>query len=182
MERSRTTVAASPNPHHQTGAPVGDRSNTPGEPPKSFLRGRGLLASLRSLALITLGIFLISKAQATEGDDILGVYLDQKQTAKIEFYRESGKYFGRIIWQANPRKDHFNPDPHLRERSLVGLVFIKDFVYDSEAREWVDGEVYAPDDGNTYGGFFWLEEGVLKMRGFLGFRLFGRTAILTPAD
>ena len=113
-------------------------------------------------------------------DAILGTYINDKQTAHIEFFREEDRYFGRIVWHKEDKKDANNPDPDLRDRPLVGLVLLRDFVYDPDEKEWADGSVYAPDDGNVYSGYLWLEDGVLKMRGYVGFPIFGRTAELTP--
>ena len=121
-------------------------------------------------------------AAAGEPDAILGTYLNEKQTAHIEIFKDGGAYSGRIIWHKENRKDYKNPDPALQDRPLVGMVFLTDFVYDPEEKEWDSGEVYAPDDGKTYSGYLWLEDGVLKMRGYVGIPLFGRTAILTPLE
>ena len=121
-------------------------------------------------------------AAAGEPDAILGTYLNEKQTAHIEIFKDGGAYSGRIVWHKENRKDYKNPDPALQDQPLVGLVFLKGFVYDPEEEEWDSGEVYAPDDGKTYSGYLWLEDGVLKMRGYVGIPLFGRTAILTPLE
>ncbi len=137
---------------------------------------------LGGLALLALLLLPEGPAAAGEADAILGTYLNEKQTAHIEIFKDGGAYSGRIVWHKENRKDYKNPDPALQDRPLVGLVFLKDFVYDPEEKEWDSGEVYAPDDGNTYSGYLWLEDGVLKMRGYVGIPLFGRTAILTPID
>lgn len=140
------------------------------------MRGNGMVAALAFWAVLT------APAAAEDSDAILGTYLNEKETAHIEIFKEQAKYFGRIVWHKENRKDYKNPDPDLRERPLVGLVFLKDFVYDPQEKEWTDGQVYAPDDGSTYSGYLWLEEGVLKMRGYVGLPLFGRTATLTPIE
>jgi uncharacterized protein (DUF2147 family) len=66
---------------------------------------------------------------------------------------------------------------------VIGITFLKDFIFDGKD-EWVDGEVYSIDNGGTYSGRIWLEGGgkTLKMRGYLGISLLGRTATLTRAD
>ncbi|MDJ0944069.1 MAG: DUF2147 domain-containing protein [Kiloniellales bacterium] len=137
---------------------------------------------LGALALLALLLLSGPAAAAEEADAILGTYLNEKQTAHVEIFKDGGAYFGRIVWHKENRKDYKNPDPALQDRPLVGLVFLKDFVYDPEEKEWTDGEVYAPDDGKTYSGYLWLEDGVLKMRGYVGISLFGRTSVLTPLE
>ena len=133
-------------------------------------------------ALLALLLLSGGAATAQEADAILGTYLNEKQTAHIEIFKRGGAYFGRIIWHKENRKDYKNPDPALQDRPLVGMVFLTDFVYDPEEKEWDSGEVYAPDDGKTYSGYLWLEDGVLKMRGYVGIPLFGRTAVMTPLE
>ena len=119
-------------------------------------------------------------APAGSADAILGVYLNDDRNAKIEIFKEGLKYFGKIIWHNVPRKDEHNPDPALRGRDVEGLVFLRDFKYDAGENEWTGGKVYAPDNGKTYSGYLWLEKGLLKMRGYVGISLFGRTAVFTP--
>ncbi|MEL6191929.1 MAG: DUF2147 domain-containing protein [Bacteroidota bacterium] len=116
--------------------------------------------------------------RAQKADDILGTYWVNEKQGKVEIYKESNKYFGKIIWRKDDRKDIKNPDPSLRSRSVIGMTFLKDFVF-SEG-EYVDGFVYSLDNGNTYSGKMWLEKGgsMLKMRGFIGISLLGRTATL----
>ena len=149
----------------------------------------GLGPALTLLALLTLPLHPAAAqdkdAAATPlvdpaADAILGTYINDKQTARIQIFREEDRYFGRIVWHKEDKKDDQNPNPDLRDRPLVGIVLLQDFVYDPEEKEWADGSVYAPDDGNTYSGYLWLEDGVLKMRGYVGFPIFGRTAELTP--
>ncbi|MEL6867862.1 MAG: DUF2147 domain-containing protein, partial [Bacteroidota bacterium] len=66
-------------------------------------------------------------------------------------------------------------------RNIVGIQFLEDFEYDSGRKIWKGGTVYAIDNGNTYSGKMWLEQNgeLLKMRGYIGFSLLGRTATLT---
>lgn len=149
--------------------------------------GPGLALTLLALLALLLRPAAAQDQDAAVGpptdpaaDAILGTYINDKQTAHIEIFREEDRYFGRIVWHKEDKKDGNNPDPDLRDRPLVGIVLLRDFVYDPEEKEWADGSVYAPDDGNVYSGYLWLEDGVLKMRGYVGFPIFGRTAELTP--
>jgi uncharacterized protein (DUF2147 family) len=137
---------------------------------------------LGALALLALLLLSELPAVAEEANDILGTYLNDKQTAHIEIFKDGTAYSGRIVWHKENRKDYKNPDPALQDRLLVGLVIARGLVYDPQDKEWNDGKVYAPDDGETYSGYLWLEGGVLKMRGYPGIPLFGRTAVLTPLE
>ncbi len=127
-----------------------------------------------------IGIFLIllvpiSPAAAAEAEDILGRYWNPDRDGVVEIYAEDGVFGGRIIWSAEPMIDAGNPDQALRGRDMLGVPFLIGFRFDGDDR-WTGGRVYAPDDGRTYRGKLWLEDGNLKMRGFVGVSLVGRTA------
>ena len=63
----------------------------------------------------------------------------------------------------------------MRDREVVGIVFLKDFTFNGKD-EWEGGRVYSPDNGKTYKGKLWMEDAnTLKMRGFIGVSLIGRT-------
>jgi len=54
---------------------------------------------------------------------------------------------------------------------------LKDFSYNGD-NLWEDGTVFDPDNGKTYSAKMWLEdENTLKLRGFIGFSLLGRTVV-----
>ncbi|MEM8908314.1 MAG: DUF2147 domain-containing protein [Bacteroidota bacterium] len=129
--------------------------------------------------LFSLPLLLLGQSDA---DAIIGEYWTEKQQGKIAIYKSNDRYYGKILWRADPQKDQHNPDPTLRDSSVIGLVFLKDFVFKNG--KWVKGKVYSIDNGKTYSGKLWLEDAgkVLKMRGFLGFSLLGRTAQLTRVE
>ncbi|MEM9324246.1 MAG: DUF2147 domain-containing protein [Bacteroidota bacterium] len=139
-----------------------------------------MMRALCTTCLFVMHQFGFAQVQA---DDLLGTYWTEQRTGKIEIFKEGGKYFGRILWREEPRQDTENPDRSLRNRSVVGITFLKDFVFDGE-EEWGGGEVYSIANGGTYSGKIWLEdEGqVLKMRGYMGFSLLGKTMTLMRVD
>jgi len=119
----------------------------------------------------------------TEADDILGQFWTDQKEGKVEIFRKDSKYFGKILWRKEARKDTENPDKNLQNRNVVGITFLKDFTFDG-TDEWVGGSVYSIDNGGTYSGKIWLEDNgkTLKMRGYVGISLFGRTATLTRVE
>ena len=77
------------------------------------------------LAFIALPFFAVSQ---TKSSAIMGVWLTQKQDAKIEIYQKSKKYYGRVIWLAEPNGedgkpivDEKNPNPKLNTRPIFGM-------------------------------------------------------------
>ncbi len=111
-------------------------------------------------------------------DAIVGEWCTPKEEGRppgrIKFiHANDGTYQGIITWSAEPKNDVHNKDPKLRDRSLVGTVIMWHLRYDDG--EYVDGYVYNPEDGGTYGlKAEMLSPESLKVRGFLGISLFGQ--------
>ena len=114
---------------------------------------------------------------------IIGFWLTRKGDARVQFYRETGRekrFLGRLAWlrqpdddKGRPNLDENNPDPALRRRPVLGLVIIH--VSYTGRGSW-KGTVYDPDNGKTYGCNICLAgPDTMKLRGYLGFSLFGRT-------
>ena len=72
------------------------------------------------------------------------------------------------------RKDVHNPDEKMRARPLCGLELGSGFkrVDSDHANE---GRLYDPNSGHTYKGAMTAEGDSLKLRGYMGIPLFGRT-------
>jgi len=74
-----------------------------------------------------------------------------------------------------PRHDDLNPDPKLRARPLDGLTIMSGFVYDGDGH-WSGGRIYDPNSGKTYKcTLTQVDRDTLKLRGYIGISLFGRT-------
>lgn len=72
--------------------------------------------------------------------------------------------------------DVHNPDPGLRHRSLCGLEIGSRF-HLSDATHASGGSLYDPKSGNTYHGTMTVEGDILKLRGYVGMPVFGRTEV-----
>lgn len=85
---------------------------------------------------------------------------------------------GITRWSEKPAIDSKNPDPALRKRNLKDVVFLWGFKHDARKNRWKDGKVYDPNNGKTYDAKMELEDdgNILKMRGYIGISLLGRTA------
>ena len=126
-------------------------------------------------------------AQEYKAGDILGIWFNEEKDAKVEIYQENGKYYGKVVWPEEPNEpdtglpklDDENDDPVLQKRPIMGLLLMKDFVFDGDD-EWEDGEIYDPKSGNTYSCYMKFDsEDVLKVRGYIGISLIGRTTYWT---
>lgn len=125
---------------------------------------------------------------ATGSEAIVGVWQTHgDKPAKIQIYLASGRYYGKIIWlrdplvNGKPVVDKNNPDAAKRGRPVIGLVLLTGFTFDGD--EWNDGHIYDPESGKTYSCILTLKDAnTLKVRGYVGFSMFGRTEVWTRAN
>ena len=95
----------------------------------------------------------------------------------VEVYERDSKYHGKfVLFYDEPPAGGFdikNPDPALRDRSLIGADFILNFEFVDQ--KWKNGRIYNPENGKQYRADLELKDGVLKVRGWIWIRLLGRT-------
>ena len=133
------------------------------------------------ITILAIGL-LSSAALGQKADDILGVWWNQEKDAKIEIYRDGKVYRGKIVWQkvplneaGKPKVDVNNPDKKLQSRPVMGLVVLNDLEWDDD--EWDSGSIYDPKNGSTYSCYITItNQNTLKLRGYVGVSLIGRTA------
>ncbi|WP_089357720.1 DUF2147 domain-containing protein [Ekhidna lutea] len=106
-----------------------------------------------------------------------------KPRSVVEIYEKGGKYFGKIVkLYREPGED---PDPiceecgdHRAGQKVIGMEIISDMKYDKGDNEYRKGEILDPENGNIYDCKLWVEDGNLKVRGYLLF--FYRTQTWLP--
>ncbi len=147
------------------------------------------MKSIKFLLILIAGFFFVANtavSQDVKADDVLGVWLNEDKDAHIEVYKQDDLFYGKIIWlkdpideeTGKPKLDDENPDEALQSRPVLGLLLLKDFEFDED--EWEDGTIYDPKNGNTYSCYMkLLSEDELKIRGYVGITLFGRTTYWT---
>ena len=118
-------------------------------------------------------------AQTNDADRILGTYLSENKTGKVEVTKQNGKYIGTLVWTSIAgAKDEKNPDASLKKRTLKGVVILKDMTYDNGI--WKNGTIYDPESGNTYKATIKLKsDGNLTLRGYIGVPALGRNSVWT---
>ena len=139
-------------------------------------------------------VFPIGQATAQEinGNDILGVWLNEDKDAHIRITNDDGIYNGEIIWlkdpideeTGKPKLDDENEDESLRSRPVLGLMLLKDFEFDGD-EEWEKGKIYDPKNGKTYSCYMEFKDetkNLLKVRGYIGFSMIGRTTYWTRVE
>ena len=143
---------------------------------------------------LTLGVVLalaFFAAPALAEPGALGVWATDEEKSHIEIYECGEQLCGRIVWLKEPLNDEGtekldinNEDESLRERPIVGLELMTGFVESGE-HKWKKGRIYDPENGETYKCKMELKDpDTLKVRGFIGISILGRTQIWTrvPGD
>ena len=108
---------------------------------------------MKHIVIIFLTLSFLNNIQAQQKfDKIVGNWLNEDKTSKIEIYKVGDTYSGKIVWLAelgkNPErkpKDKNNPKPELRNRNILGMDIITGLQY--SAGKWVNGTIYTPKRG-----------------------------------
>jgi uncharacterized protein (DUF2147 family) len=102
---------------------------------------------------------------------------DGSPGGKVDTCLVNGKLFGKITELRPGRTPNTVCDKCSGEHKnqlVLGMVVVRDFHPDGD--DWVDGTVVDPDNGKEYKGKIWAEgNDNLKMRGYIGISLLGRT-------
>lgn len=120
---------------------------------------------------------------------ILGAWSTANAKSTVELYECDGKVCGKITSLKEPtypaddeqgmagqtKVDRENPDPKMQKQPLIGLDILKGF--DQVERDlWKNGTIYDPENGKTYKcNITLVNPKRIKVRGYIGFSLLGRT-------
>ena len=136
------------------------------------------------MKLILLLSILLSAASVSappSADAIVGVWANGSGKGHIQIYKTGNKYNGKIVWlkepngkDGQPKVDRHNPDPSKRARQVMGMVMLRNFVFDDG--EWTDGYIYNPQDGKEYKAYIKMNNSnEIAVRGYMGISLIGKT-------
>lgn len=95
-----------------------------------------------------------------------------KQKSIVELYEKNGKLYGKIIKLF--REPNEEQDPNCTKctddrlgKKVIGMEIVRDMEKDDD--EWEDGTILDPKKGKIYDCKMWIEDGVLHVRGYIGF-------------
>ena len=111
--------------------------------------------------------------------DPKGVWLSGSGKSHVKIFPcedDNEKLCGEIVWlrsplgkDGKPRRDIHNDNKSLRDRPIMGLRVLWDLEDDGRG-EWDDGEIYNPEDGETYDAEMEeVDANTLKVRGCVWF-------------
>jgi uncharacterized protein (DUF2147 family) len=155
------------------------------------------MTASRWLGLATLTVLFASSSMAEDAKEQpaqtpVGMWTTiddetKKPKSVIAIYEEGGKLFGKI--------EKIFPDPNqpenpvcdkcegaLKNKPIIGMVILQNLKKDDD--EWTGGTIMDPANGKTYKCKIAVEDGgkKLKVRGFVGMSLFGRTQHWVKAE
>jgi uncharacterized protein (DUF2147 family) len=122
-------------------------------------------------------LLLLSFVLNATTDPLIGTYqtIDDKTNKPksiIKIYQKNNKFFGKII-KIYPKKGE-DKDPicdkctgRFKNKKIIGMTILENLV--KKENEYVDGTIMDPDNGKTYDCKLWLEDGKLKVRGYIAF-------------
>lgn len=136
--------------------------------------------------IILMSVWTISAMQA---QDVFGKWRTVDDTtgevrSVVEIFEKAGKVYGKVIAITDPAKrdrvcDQCSGDD--RNRPILGLEILKGLEKNGE--KYDGGYITDPDNGKRYKCYIELEdENTLKVRGFIGLSLIGRTQIWQRAE
>ena len=130
-------------------------------------------------------IFLLSFSsllygQTINGDKILGKWETAEKDGIFMIYKKNGKYHGKMLYgksmknkDGTLKKDTKNPNTKMKSRTWKGGTFLHNFTF--EDGEYTGGKVYDFRSGKSYNAILKIRNGLLEVRGYVGFSLFGQT-------
>jgi hypothetical protein len=104
-----------------------------------------------------------------------------KKRSIVEINERGGKAFGRIVQlfrepdeEADPICDECDPADDRHNQKVIGMEFMRGMVPDDPSAstgqaEWDDGTILDPENGKVYDCKLWVEDGKLKVRGYIAF-------------
>ena len=130
-----------------------------------------------------------SQTKTLEADKILGVWQTGSGKGRIQITKYGEKFGGKIIWlkepndsNGNPKLDKKNPDDAKKKNTTLGINNLLGFSYEGKGK-YENGTIYDPENGKTYKCIITMEgDNILKVRGYIGFSMIGRTDTWTRVN
>ena len=106
-----------------------------------------------------------------------------KERSVVEITEKDGKAYGKILKLFREPGEELDPicdecSDYRKDKKVIGMTIITDM--ENDGNEWEDGEILDPENGKVYDCKIWVEDGKLKVRGYVAF--FFRTQTWFPAN
>jgi len=133
--------------------------------------------SLSKNFLLFLFLFSVNSVLFAQNnpDDIVGYYLNTDPfsgaVSQVYIYNTgNGVYEGIVIWVNEEKRKIYE-----------GLVFLKEMTFNAKENEWQNAALTYPGKNGKFKAFMRLEkDGRLRVRGYWGISMLGKTLYWTP--
>jgi uncharacterized protein (DUF2147 family) len=140
----------------------------------------------RNFALLALLSILPGVARGDLRDRPVGLWWAEGGAAQVEIGECDHGLCGVVTWLRSPYdengcpvRDAQNPDARQRDRSMIGVEILRGLEATDAGNDW-SGEIYDPTSGRHYSAVVSADgSNRLRVRGYLGISLLGRTTIWT---
>ncbi|HYD07248.1 MAG TPA: DUF2147 domain-containing protein [Reyranella sp.] len=146
--------------------------------------------------LVLASMILFASSASAQQSRVMGVWLTESGVAQVKLEPcadpKNGPLCGVIVGLINPKgpdgkvvapevaTDYRNEKAELRSRKVIGMPLIWGFKKTNNPDVFEEGQIYNGEDGKTYSANISLEaDGRLKLRGYSGTPLFGKTQYWT---
>lgn len=139
---------------------------------------------MKMILFILLAFFNRAPTYVANADTITGKWMSTEKNLLVEVFKTGNEYKAKVLWfddvdnkkrPVDIRQDTENPDKNLRNRKIIGLQVMHGLYYNTKDNEWQGGKIYDPTTGREWSAKAWInKEGVLKVRGFWHFTIFGK--------
>ena len=141
-------------------------------------------------------VALVATSASAQQSGVMGTWLTESGVAQVRLQpcpdAKNGPLCGHIVGLINPKgpngqvvapdaaTDFRNENASLRGRKVIGMPLIWGFKKGSEPNTFEEGKIYNGEDGKTYSANISLQpDGKLRLRGYVGTPLFGKTQLWT---
>lgn len=132
---------------------------------------------------ILFALLLIAFTAAINAQSIFGKWENRDETTNkvdsvIEVYEKDGKAYAKIVEITDKNRQNAVCDQcsgKQKNQAILGMDILSGLKKDGD--EWSGGKILDPKNGKEYKCYIKLEDSnKLKIRGYIGFSLLGRTA------
>ena len=122
---------------------------------------------------------LINSFQSNEIEDVWITQDDEtgKKKSEVLLYKNNGKLYGKIInllLEEDKGKLCVNCKGENKNLPIEGMVIVEGLMLNGKT--WEEGTILDPKSGKTYSCYITFDDdNTLKVRGYIGFSLLGRT-------
>ena len=151
------------------------------------------------MLLTVLGLCVAASTASAQQGTVMGTWLSESGVAQIRIGpcpdAAAGPLCGFVANLINPKgpdgaaiaadaaTDYRNENLSLRTRKVIGMPLIWGFKKTAEPNAFEDGTVYNGEDGKIYNANISLQpDGKLRLRGYVGTPMFGKTQLWTRVN